>query len=75
MRGQVLESALAGLLPGKAGRPKRPTAPSRERRLAEENEELKEQLWAAQIREELALTMPHVLRRRRAGKKIRRQRE
>lgn len=70
LRNQVLEGALAGLAPGKAGRPKRPSEPSAVRRLTEENEELKEQLWAAQIREEIALTMPHVLKRRGEGEKI-----
>jgi len=70
LRSQVLEGALAGLAPGKAGRPRRPREPSAVRRLTEENEELKEQLWAAQIREELALTMPHVLKRQGAGEKI-----
>jgi len=69
LRGQVLVGGLAALAPRKAGRPKRPSEPSKVRQLAEENLELKEELWAMQIREELALTMPHVLKRR-AGKKI-----
>jgi hypothetical protein len=69
LRGTVLAGAMAALVPGKAGRPKRRTAPSAARTLAEENEELKEELWAAQIREEIALTMPHLLKQR-AGKKI-----
>ena len=70
LRNQALEGALEGLAPGKAGRPKEPSEPEAVRRLTEENEELKEQLWAAQIREEIALTMPHVLKRRGAGEKI-----
>lgn len=70
LRNQALEGALAGLAPGRAGRPKRPSEPSEVRRLTEENEELQERLYAAQIREELALTVPHVLKRRRAREKI-----
>ena len=69
LRSLALRGALAGIAPSKAGRPKRPAEPGGVRRLREENEELKEQLRVAELREELAMILPHVLTRRQGGKK------
>ena len=74
LRSQALEGALAALAPKKPGRPKTPAVPPEIVRLTAENEELKENLWASQLREELALTVPHVLKRPGDGKKTGRRR-
>lgn len=70
LRRRALEGALAGLTPGRPGRPSKPppTPPSRVEQLEQELDEVRTQLWAAEIREEIALTMPHLLRH---GKKSR----
>lgn len=79
MRAKVLQSAVERLEPRPAGRPrKEPTA--EERRIAELEAELKEarlRLEAANIREELRLIMPHVLKPRESTleKKRRRRQE
>lgn len=74
LRRLALEAAAAGLAPKKVGRPRRPPPeePGELDRLRRETFELKEALYAAQVREEIALTMPHLLKRRR-GKKRRRR--
>lgn len=67
LRRLALQGAVAGLMPGRAGRPRTtppPEGPSRLEELTEENRDLRMQLWAAEIREEIALTMPHLLRPR-----------
>ena len=71
LRQQALEGALAGLSPKRAGRPvRRPSIePSDVERLRAENQELKIDLRALELREEIALSMPHLLKAR-SGKKI-----
>lgn len=67
LRRQWLEHGLADLAPRPAGRPRRAVPPADAERLEEleqENASLRMELWAAEIREELALTMPHLLRDR-----------
>jgi hypothetical protein len=68
LRRQALEAALEGLRSKQAGRPRKPTPSpvSRQEDLESEVEALRTELWAAEIREEIAMTMPHLLRR---GKK------
>jgi hypothetical protein len=69
LRKQALQGALAGLIPGERGRPPKPPPridPAHVAELEAELDELRFELEAARIREELALMMPHVLRR---GKK------
>ncbi len=70
LREQALCGAAERLTPGKAGRPRKTRTPSASEldRLREENATLREALWAAEAREEIALTLPHLLRGR--GKKI-----
>lgn len=71
MRAEALRAALADLEPRVAGRPSRQEDP-KDRALAEKEAELRElrfQLRAAQLREELAILMPHVLKPRRGEKK------
>lgn len=69
LRHQALTAAAQGLTPGKPGRPRKEPVvePTEVERLREDNARLREALWAAEVREEIALTMPHVLHRR--GKK------
>lgn len=66
LRRQALEGALSGLSPRPSGRPGRHDAPEPEEveELRRENEELKMELYATEIREEIALTMPHLLEER-----------
>jgi hypothetical protein len=67
LRERTLREALGSLEPRARGRPRRPGESPSERRLRElqgEVRELKRQLWASEIREELAVLMPHVLRKR-----------
>jgi hypothetical protein len=77
LRRQVLASALEGLAPGVVGRPRREdgVSPSRVEELEREVRELRIELQAARVRTEIALTMPHLLRRHeaRARKKNERQ--
>jgi hypothetical protein len=69
LRQQVLASALAGLTPGIAGRPREQeeSPPSRVQELEREVQELRIELQAARVRTEIALTMPHLLHRRGGG--------
>ena len=65
MRRQALEGALAGLVPGRAGRP--PTAigaaTDREHALEQRVRELEADLHGALVRSELTLSVPHLFRR------------
>jgi transposase-like protein len=64
LRHEALEGALSALSPKRPGRPAAPEPTEAERKLVEQQEEiayLKLDLYAARIREKLALTMPHVL--------------
>ena len=69
LRAKAIFGALSTLEPGPRGRPKREEAEEtpRIRELEQENQDLKIDLRAAQIREEIALAMPHLLERK--GKK------
>lgn len=72
MRNKALEGALAGLEPKPAGRPRKETSPEQERieELEKELKMMELQLFASQVREEIALAMPHLLKDREAsGKK------
>lgn len=67
-RQRMLQAALESLEPGTRGRPARQATPE-QKRIAELEAQvlaLKVDLRAAQIREQLALLMPHVLHRKRA---------
>jgi len=64
LRREALEGALSALEPRRTGRPPAPEPTAEERQLAEleqQIEHLKLDLYAARVREKLALTMPHVL--------------
>jgi transposase-like protein len=65
LRQQALQGALQGLRPGRAGRPRKeePVAPGRVEELEQEVRDLEIDLQAARVRTELALTMPHLLKR------------
>lgn len=70
LRTLVLQTALNDLEPRKTGRKPAPPPTAEEERLQQlkaENEELKIELRAAQIREELWATMPHVMKPRADG--------
>ena len=75
----MLRDAVASLEPRKVGRPRKEKSPEQKKFEALQAElfEVKKDLQAARIREEIAVTMPHLLRdksgKRRAGKKGRRQ--
>lgn len=71
LRATALQAALSGLEPGQPGRPsKKPTdVEQRLQDLEDEMQMAKIELQAARIREEIAVTMPHLLRRRRGTKK------
>jgi transposase-like protein len=68
LRQRALEGALAGLAARSVGRPRKasPSPPGKLEALEHENEQLRLQLQTAEIREEIALVMPHLLR---SGKK------
>lgn len=65
LRRQMLQGALEALEPAPAGRPRQVEAPeaARIRELEEQVRELKFDLRASLVRTELALTMPHLMRR------------
>jgi hypothetical protein len=71
LRADFLRSALPMLEPRAVGRPGREQMDDRSAGLETEVERLRVELHAAQIREELALAMPHLLRRRATSKKAR----
>jgi len=62
LRAEVLQTALSSLEPRPAGRPRQPISDENTQitSLAQENEELQLELQAAQIRLELAQTMPYL---------------
>jgi hypothetical protein len=75
LRGRMLQAALAGLEPRPAGRRPRPsTDDDRVRALETTVRELRLDLQAAQVREEIALVMPRLLQRGRRAKGARRRR-
>jgi len=64
LRREALEGALSAMAPKRTGRPPTPEPSTEARQLTElqqEIEHLKLDLYAARVREKLALTMPHVL--------------
>ena len=63
LRRQVLQGALDGLAPGRPGRPRNAqlAVPGRVRELERQLQELELELKLSQAREEIAMTMPHVL--------------
>jgi transposase-like protein len=63
MRDKALAGAMAGLEPGTPGRPRHEDPPEAAliRKLEKENLDLKIDLRASQIREEIAVMMPHLL--------------
>jgi transposase-like protein len=65
LRQQALEGALKGLSPGKAGRPRKeePVVPGQVEELEQEVRDLEVDLQAARVRTELALAMPHLLKK------------
>ena len=70
LRSRTLQESLEGLEPRPPGRRAQEISPEAEQAAAleEENEALRLELKAAQVREELALVMPHVLKRHKNGK-------
>jgi len=71
LRRQALQSALDGLVPQSAGRPRseEKMEPSRVQELEAEVQELRIELEAARVRTEIALVMPHLLKDRKDAKK------
>jgi transposase-like protein len=64
LREKVLGAALEALVPKKAGRPpKAPPAPAEVEELKRTLRETRIELEASRIREEIALVMPHLLKR------------
>jgi transposase len=78
LRGQFIENAVQLLEPKTPGRKKKLITPEQveNQRLRDENERLKFELKAQQLREEIGILMPHLLKgdRASAGKKIRKKR-
>lgn len=62
IRKEALAGALTALEPRAAGRPPGPTADPAVERAEEEIRRLRRELEASRIREEIALTMPHLVR-------------
>jgi transposase-like protein len=73
LRLQVMQDALDGLQPRPPGRPGQRADESSDPR-AEELQRLRVELKAAQVREEIALALPHLLRRRRPARATPRKR-
>jgi transposase-like protein len=69
LRDAALEAALGRMEPGRAGRPPQQQTEGRIAELESEVRELRLELRAAQVREEIAVAMPHLLRPRGAVKK------
>jgi hypothetical protein len=71
LRRQALQGALEALEPGQAGRPRKaePEEPGRIEELERELKETKIDLQAALVRTELAVAMPHLVKKSLAGKK------
>lgn len=76
LRDQVLEAAVARLEPKPAGRPRKeePEETDEIRKLKREVQDLRVSLRASQIREEIALVMPHLLSGRLNGAEKKRKR-
>jgi hypothetical protein len=66
LRQEALQSALDGLAPRPAGRPRaeEPVDPSQVTELRDQVRELQTQVEVERVRTEIAMTMPHVLRRK-----------
>lgn len=76
LREKAFQIALEGLEPGHAGRPRRPAETQEEKRIQELESELLElrlDLEASRIREEIAIAMPHLLERNIKKKKAQKQ--
>jgi len=71
LRLKALEAALAGLEPKPAGRPAKEVTPEQARveELERELKMMELQLFASQVREEIALAMPHLYKDRKAPEK------
>lgn len=69
IRKEALASALAALEPKPLGRPPAPEPDPKLTSVEEENRRLRRELEASRIREEIALTMPHLLRPPAGGEK------
>ena len=69
LREAALAGALRALEPRAPGRPPGPTPDPQVEALTRKNAELEHELEAARIRTEIAIVMPHVLRRPQAGEK------
>jgi hypothetical protein len=71
LRERTLADALQSLEPRNVGRPKRTPSPEQEKLEALQAElfEVKKDLQAARIREEIAVVMPHLLRDKKGKKK------
>lgn len=65
LRAKALQAAVAGLAEGMPGRPKQeePVGSAEVKSLREERDRLKLELRLSQTREELAVALPHVLKR------------
>ena len=72
MRQEVLQGGLDTLEPKPRGRPTRAVSPEQQRiaALEDEAETLRGEVRAAQIREELALVLPHVLHERQPPRRL-----
>lgn len=60
LRTELLQAALGSLEDQPAGRPRRPEEPEETAALRRQVEALQRELQAAQVREEIALALPHV---------------
>jgi transposase-like protein len=60
LRAELLRAALGSLEDQPAGRPRRPEEPEETAELRRQLEALQRELQAAQVREEIALALPHV---------------
>jgi hypothetical protein len=71
LRERVLQDAVASLEPRKVGRPRKEKSREQEKleKLQAELFEVKKDLQAARIREEIAVVMPHLLRDKKGKKK------
>ena len=69
LKTRVIQSAVESLEPRPIGRPAAPSQETSEvEALTERVKELERELKAAQVREEIALAMPHLKKKRRRGK-------
>jgi hypothetical protein len=70
LRAQALQAAVTGLEAGASGRPRKEEPPesAEVKALREERDRLKLELRLSQTREELAVALPHVLKRKEGAK-------